>query len=177
MTISRIDIDKLARLAPTHTVKELADALDIVPSYARSLLRKHGIKCKKYEPVVGKRKPNTEKLLRIAAEGIHTAPELASKFGVDRSWVNRVCRESGIVLPVRIDPYKNLRNEFGEVMTDMPHDQEPEVFPEPTSAYPGSFEKIQVLADRVRRGEHLWHPDDQSDFSGARWYMRLHVAS
>lgn len=31
---------------------------------------------------------------------------------------------------------------------------------EPTSARPGTEEKILALAARVERGEHLWHPDD-----------------
>lgn len=33
---------------------------------------------------------------------------------------------------------------------------------EPTSAKPGSEEKVAVLADRVRRGLPLWHPRDLS---------------
>lgn len=32
--------------------------------------------------------------------------------------------------------------------------------PEPTRALPGTEEKAEVLADRARAGEQLWHPDD-----------------
>lgn len=38
--------------------------------------------------------------------------------------------------------------------------------PQPTTAVPGSLEKIKVLAERLARGEALWHPDD-ADMSGA----------
>lgn len=31
---------------------------------------------------------------------------------------------------------------------------------EPTTANPGTPEKMQVLAERSARGEQLWHPDD-----------------
>jgi hypothetical protein len=32
--------------------------------------------------------------------------------------------------------------------------------PEPTSALPGTREKVEVLTDRARRGQVLWHPQD-----------------
>jgi hypothetical protein len=34
---------------------------------------------------------------------------------------------------------------------------------EPTSAYPGSSDKIEVLRQRVALGSPLWHPDDVID--------------
>ncbi len=33
---------------------------------------------------------------------------------------------------------------------------------EPTTALPGTPEKIVVMSDRLRRGQPLWHPDDHS---------------
>jgi len=36
----------------------------------------------------------------------------------------------------------------------------PDVADEPTRAAPGSPEKIAILAERVRRKQALWHPDD-----------------
>ena len=36
----------------------------------------------------------------------------------------------------------------------------------PTSAPPGSVEKINVLADRVKSGHPLWHKDDRADYAG-----------
>lgn len=36
----------------------------------------------------------------------------------------------------------------------------PRLPPEPTTALPGSEEKIEVLAERARLGVSLWHPDD-----------------
>ncbi|MEX0936446.1 MAG: hypothetical protein WDZ59_01205 [Pirellulales bacterium] len=36
----------------------------------------------------------------------------------------------------------------------------------PTQAPAGSRDKLDVLADRVRRGEPLWHDEDRGDYSG-----------
>ena len=34
--------------------------------------------------------------------------------------------------------------------------------PEPTSLIPGDWAKVEVLAERVRQGKMLWHPDDDN---------------
>jgi len=34
--------------------------------------------------------------------------------------------------------------------------------PEPTTAQPGTAKKVAVLHERVRLGQHLWHPDDNN---------------
>ena len=34
----------------------------------------------------------------------------------------------------------------------------------PTGAVPGSDEKVSILAERLRRGEPLWHPSDRRDY-------------
>ena len=36
----------------------------------------------------------------------------------------------------------------------------------PTEAPAGSVDKLDVLAERIRMGLPLWHPDDRSDYSG-----------
>ena len=41
---------------------------------------------------------------------------------------------------------------------------EPQELPEPTDALPGDAGKIATLAERVERGEKLWHPDDRVDY-------------
>jgi hypothetical protein len=41
-----------------------------------------------------------------------------------------------------------------------------------TEAPAGSREKIDVLAERVRRGLPLWHPCDRSDYSGLTGAVR-----
>ncbi len=35
-----------------------------------------------------------------------------------------------------------------------------------TDAPAGSRSKIEVMADRVKRGEPLWHGEDRADYSG-----------
>jgi hypothetical protein len=34
----------------------------------------------------------------------------------------------------------------------------------PTGAMPGSQEKLEVLAERLRQGLPLWHPDDRLSY-------------
>jgi hypothetical protein len=41
-----------------------------------------------------------------------------------------------------------------------------------TDSPAGSREKLEVLAERVRRGEPLWHPDDRQDYSGLTGAVR-----
>ena len=36
----------------------------------------------------------------------------------------------------------------------------------------GSREKLEVLAERVRRGQPLWHPEDRQDYSGLTGAVR-----
>ena len=41
------------------------------------------------------------------------------------------------------------------------------------TCYPaGSREKLDVLAERVRRGMPLWHPEDRQDYSGLTGAVR-----
>jgi hypothetical protein len=42
----------------------------------------------------------------------------------------------------------------------------------PTDAPAGSRSKIDILAERVRRGEPLWHPEDRTDYSGLTGAVR-----
>jgi hypothetical protein len=41
-----------------------------------------------------------------------------------------------------------------------------------TDAPAGSRAKLQVLAERVRRGQPLWHPEDRGDYSGLTGAVR-----
>jgi hypothetical protein len=41
-----------------------------------------------------------------------------------------------------------------------------------TEAPAGSRAKIDILAERVLRGEPLWHPNDRSDYSGLTGAVR-----
>ena len=41
-----------------------------------------------------------------------------------------------------------------------------------TDAPAGSRAKLDVLAERVLRGEPLWHPEDRSDYSGLTGAVR-----
>jgi len=43
---------------------------------------------------------------------------------------------------------------------------------EPTECPAGSTDKLNVLAERVRRGQPLWHPEDRSDYSGLTGAVR-----
>jgi hypothetical protein len=41
-----------------------------------------------------------------------------------------------------------------------------------TEAPAGSREKIELLAERVRKGLPLWHPSDRGDYSGLTGAVR-----
>ncbi len=42
----------------------------------------------------------------------------------------------------------------------------------PTDAPAGSRSKLEVLAERVERGQPLWHPDDRVDYGGLTGAVR-----
>jgi hypothetical protein len=42
----------------------------------------------------------------------------------------------------------------------------------PTDAPAGSREKLQVLAERIKLGQPLWHDEDRSDYSGLTGAVR-----
>ncbi len=68
-----------------------------------------------------------------------------------------------------------MRNVF-EAILEFGHDEtfspvETEKF-RATDAPAGSRPKIEVLAERVQRGEPLWHPDDRTDYSGLTGAVR-----
>ncbi len=68
-----------------------------------------------------------------------------------------------------------MRNVF-ETILEMGHDEdfvphETDQFAG-TDAPAGSRQKLDVLAERVKRGEPLWHGDDRSDYSGLTGAVR-----
>lgn len=68
-----------------------------------------------------------------------------------------------------------MRNVF-EAILECGHDED--FFPSEsadfrgTDAPAGSREKIAVMADRVLRGEPLWHDEDRFDYSGLTGAVR-----
>jgi hypothetical protein len=52
-------------------------------------------------------------------------------------------------------------------------DYEPDAYEskayEATNALPGSDEKLEVMARRVRQGLPLWHPKDRRTYDGRPW--------
>ncbi len=62
-----------------------------------------------------------------------------------------------------------MRNVFDAIL-ECGHDEDfnPEVTEDflPTDAPAGSRAKLDILAERVRKGFPLWHPEDRSDYSG-----------
>lgn len=68
-----------------------------------------------------------------------------------------------------------MRNVF-EAILECGHDEDfaPEATDDflPTDAPAGSRAKLEVLAERVRKGFPLWHPKDRSDYSGLTGMVR-----
>ncbi len=68
-----------------------------------------------------------------------------------------------------------MRNVF-EAILECGHDEdfvpvETEEF-SPTDAPAGSRQKLDILAERVRKGLPLWHAEDRSDYSGLTGVVR-----
>ena len=68
-----------------------------------------------------------------------------------------------------------MRNVF-EAILECGHDEDfapvaTEDF-RPTEAAAGSREKLEILAERVRRGMPLWHREDRRDYSGLTGVVR-----
>lgn len=68
-----------------------------------------------------------------------------------------------------------MRNVF-EAILECGHDEDfvPAVTDDfaATDAPAGSRAKIDVLAERIRRGVPLWHPEDRHDYSGLTGAVR-----
>ncbi len=68
-----------------------------------------------------------------------------------------------------------MRNVF-EAILECGHDEDfvPAATTEfsATDAPAGSRAKIDVLAERIRKGMPLWHPDDRCDYSGLTGAVR-----
>jgi hypothetical protein len=41
-----------------------------------------------------------------------------------------------------------------------------------TGAPAGSKEKLEILAERIQRGQPLWHPEDRPDYTGLTGAVR-----
>jgi hypothetical protein len=68
-----------------------------------------------------------------------------------------------------------MKNVF-EAILECGHDEdflpmEDDAF-NPTDAPAGSRAKIDILAERIMRGQPLWHPSDRSDYSGLTGAVR-----
>jgi len=68
-----------------------------------------------------------------------------------------------------------MRNVFQAIL-ECGHDEdflpmETEEF-NPTDAPAGSKAKLEILAERVKKGVPLWHPMDRSDYSGLTGAVR-----
>jgi hypothetical protein len=74
-----------------------------------------------------------------------------------------------------IMPDPTLKNVF-EAILKYGHDEDfapksDDLF-KATQAPAGTREKLEVMAERVRRGEPLWHEDDRADYSGLTGAIR-----
>jgi hypothetical protein len=70
---------------------------------------------------------------------------------------------------------RQMRNVF-EAILKYGHDEDFSPYEgdefEATAAPAGSKEKLDVMAERVLRGEPLWHPEDRPDYSGLTGAVR-----
>lgn len=73
-------------------------------------------------------------------------------------------------------PRRKRRNVFDAIL-EVGHDED--FFPDendeefsPTDAPAGSPAKLEVLAERIRKGLPLWHPEDRVDYAGLNGAVR-----
>jgi hypothetical protein len=78
-------------------------------------------------------------------------------------------------IPVCLMEWFVMRNVF-EAILECGHDEDfsPEETEDfvPTDAPAGSRAKLEILAERVRKGFPLWHAEDRSDYSGLTGAVR-----
>ncbi len=71
---------------------------------------------------------------------------------------------------------KNVRRNVFDAILETGHDEDfvPMETDEfcPTDAPAGSPAKLEVLAERVRKGLPLWHPEDRVDYAGLTGAVR-----
>lgn len=84
-----------------------------------------------------------------------------------RSYESIVTSANGVEAPPQERRYRQADNIMDSIRINGNDNYYPRENPyeEPTTALPGSEEKVEVLADRVRRGVPLWHPHDRIDLS------------
>jgi hypothetical protein len=113
--------------------------------------------------------------LNILAGGAMDSP----LFGIQGRPVAARRRSATLTLPelgvYPIMPDPTLKNVF-EAILKYGHDEDfaPKSNDDfkATQAPAGTREKLEVLADRVRRGQPLWHDDDRADYSGLTGAIR-----
>lgn len=93
---------------------------------------------------------------------------IASALGMSKMGAREICRHA---VPQRMCPKCGMPtpslNLCQQCVAEASVGPEAEKECEPTRAYPGTLEKINVLAGRFERGEKLHHPDDVYDMIGA----------
>ena len=108
----------------------------------------------------------------MARTGQYTIAEIAFACGISHDAANRLAVGIEVKRKEPIKKYglggKKPQTVF-EAIIATGHDDDFEacvIDCEPTSAPPGSYEKIAVLRKRAELGQPLWHRDDKTDYRG-----------
>jgi hypothetical protein len=116
-------------------------------------------------PKKTKRKDVNERWLKmqqLAQTGLYTPRQIAEMAGCSRNAFYKAC----CGLPYKVErPQKKFDDNEKEPVGDANF--------LPTDAPVGSAEKVAVMAERVAKGQPLWHPDDRVDFSGLTRIMSI----
>ena len=96
---------------------------------------------------------NIGSFVRAARSGAYTPPQLAKQFCISKERVLQLCDDYEINLP--LEP---VREKYDWLEPPQPA--------QATAILPGPA-KVEILRQRVERGEGLWHPNDV-DYEGWR---------
>lgn len=144
---AKLDRDLIIRLHDRGmTVKAIADKLGYDQRHLGKKLVQWGIRVAKHQR--SKADKEAHAIANIARSGNYCAFRLSKMFGVAVEEIYEICNLRKIELP---PPPPDVIG-FDEESTLQPC--------RPTTARPGTLEKVAVLRRRAANRQHLWHEDD-----------------
>ena len=123
-----------------YSRRQICETLGLSKSGLRNFANRHKIKLERWNSHVP-----AQALIMFARGGRYSAREVANEFDIELGEVYYLCRAHSI---------------------DLAEDVEPPQPAQATGILPGPA-KVEILRQRVERGESLWHPND-ADHAGWR---------
>lgn len=134
-------IDQISKLVDSgYSRKAICEKLGLSKSGLRNFAERHRIKLERWNSRI-----SSQAFLAFTRSGRYSAREVANEFSIELGEVYYLCKANNI---------------------DLAEDVEPPQPAAATGVLPGPA-KVEILRQRVERGESLWHPND-ADYAGWR---------